>query len=91
MCTDLVAYGWYCNDNNIFGEEAGHFGGEASTPQKPYIEPWCTQQFHNNVLIADKVTVSVTRPAVTFWEGTGTAIERAAEIRPIQFQKICFH
>ena len=35
-CTDLVASGWffrytliliYCNDNNIFGEEAGHFGG----------------------------------------------------------------
>ena len=28
----------YLNDNNIFGEEAGHFGGggEASTPQIPY-------------------------------------------------------
>ena len=27
----------YLNDNNIFGEEAGHFGGgRASTPQIPY-------------------------------------------------------
>ena len=25
----------YLNDNNNFGEEAGHFGGEASTPQIP--------------------------------------------------------
>ena len=25
----------YCNDNNIFGGEAGHFGGEVSTPQIP--------------------------------------------------------
>ena len=44
VCTNLVASGWffpiwlliYCNDNNIFGGEAGHCwggGGEASTPQ----------------------------------------------------------
>ena len=32
---------FYCNDNNFFGlggggeEEAGNFGGEASTPQIP--------------------------------------------------------
>ena len=25
----------YCNDNNIFMGEVGHFGGEASTPQIP--------------------------------------------------------
>ena len=46
-------------------------GGEASTPQKPYIKPSCTQQFHNNVLIADRATVSVTHPAVTSWESGG--------------------
>ena len=89
--SDIVLILIYRNDNNISGEEAGNFGEEASTPQIPYIERYnALSKFHNNVLIADKVNVSVTRPAVTSWEGTETAIERALEIRPIQFLRIVF-